>query len=501
MRYRFRFSIKKNGCITMTYTFVVNPFPLKTMNHKFIVALGALLLAAFAQAQDTWDLARCVNYALENNITVRIGDLNKLRAEVNYAQAKAQTLPSLNGFASHTYNFGQTIDPYTNQFANSMVQSDNFGLSSSLNLFSGLAVYNSIQQSKHLMLAGAFSSDKAKNDVALLVSSAYLQIVLNEELLKVATQQRNITQQQEERTQKLVDAGAAPLGNLLEVQAQMATEDLNVVQAQNNLDLSYVSLKQLLQVKDADNFRIALPVVELPADVAIGATIGQIYDLAVQNMPELKAAQANYDASEIGVKVAKGGMSPTLSLNASIGTGYSGISKEVVGINSLGQSPIGQTESGETVYTENFQAITQVKPFTDQLNGNFNQSVGFRLSVPIFNGLSTRTNIALAEISRSNSELNLEQAKNTLYTSIQQAYTDAVAALNRYKALQKSEEAFKLSFNYSEQRFNVGMLNVVDYNQSKNRLIKAQSDLLQARYQLIFRLKVLDFYQGRAITL
>lgn len=471
------------------------------MNHKFTVALVALLLGFSAQAQDTWDLARCVNYALENNITVRIGELNKLTAEVNYRRSQAQTLPTLNGFASHTYNFGQTIDPYTNQFANSMVQSDNFGLSSSLNLFSGLAVYNSIQQSKHLMLAGAYSSDKAKNDVALLVSSAFLQIVLNEELLKIATEQRGITLQQVERTQKLVDAGAAPLGNLLEVQAQLATEDLNVVQAQNNLDMSYVSLKQLLQVKDVDNFKIALPKVELSEDVAIGATIGQIYDLAVTNMPELKAAQANYDAAEIGVKVAKGGLSPSLSLNASIGTGYSGISKEVVGITSLGQTQIGLTEGGEKVYTENFQAITQVKPFSDQLSTNFNQSVGFRLMVPIFNGLSVKSNIALAEINRANSELNFEQARNTLYTNIQQAYTDAVAALNRYKALQKSAEAFQLSFNYSDQRFNVGMLNVVDYNQSKNRLIKAQSDLLQARYQLIFRLKVLDFYQGRAITL
>lgn len=469
----------------------------KLIRGTLIIAFTFGCLSGFAQ--EIWTLEKCIQHAHENNLQIKQQVLQADLSKVNTTSAKGSMLPTLSAFGNNTYNWGQRIDPFTNQFANTRVRSNNFFLNSNLTLFSGLQRYNSVKQSEMDYQAANYDVDKSRNDIALLVATQYLQVLFNEELLTIAEKQVQITKLQVERTQQMVDAGSVPKGNLYDIQAQFANEEVNVVQAENNLALSMLSLKQTLQLDIDTEIAISRPNINL-SEPSIASRPGQIYDQALRAMPEVKSAEYGLASSEKGVAIAKGAFSPTLALNASYGTGFSGLASEVVSVTPGAPSTIGFVEgTNQSVLAPNTIFNTQVKSFGDQVQDNLNRTVGISLSIPILNGLTTQTSVSRAKISREIAVTQLESTKNALRQDIEQAYADAQAALKQYRATEKSVNALQEAFKYAQKRYDVGMLNAVDYNNSKTELARAESNLVQAKYDFVFKSKVLDFYQGKPL--
>jgi outer membrane protein len=449
------------------------------------------------------NLEQCIDYALKNNIQIKQSELNSELSRVTLTQSEGNLLPSFNGNASHSYNIGRTVDRFTNQFADAKVLSQNFGVSTDINLFTGFQNFNSIQQNKFTYLASKYDVEKIRNDVSLNIASAYLQILYNIDAAANAQSQVGITQAQVDRTKMLVDAGSSALGVLLDIQSQLASEELTLTNAQNQLDLAYLNLAQLLNMPTAEGLTIVKPEINIGNETALTQTSAQIFNTAVANLPEMKSAEYKVKSANKAVDIAWGGLSPKLSFSASYGTGYSGASKRLVGTPVF--SGIGPTQyftsAGDSVYTPLFSTNYETIPFADQYKNNVNKSFGFYLQVPIFNRFQVKTSLDRAKIQRMNAELTVESTRLTIQKNVQQAYADANAGLKKYNAAQKAADAMAESFKYTDQKFNVGLLNTTTYNDAKNKLIKAQSDLLQAKYEYVFKTKVLDFYQGKPLKL
>ena len=470
--------------------------------------LGVFILMVFVASeqsllaqQKVWNLEECISYALENNIQVQQNEISQEIANENLKGSKYRVLPTLNGFASHVYNFGQTIDPFTNSFATSQVRSNSFSLSSSFTVFDGFQNINSIKRDQALLEASKFDLERIKNDISLNIVNAYLQILFNQELLKNTENQLSVTSIQIDRIDKQVKTGSLPEGALRDIEAQYATEELQKINAQNQLGLSLLNLAQLLRLENADDFDIVYPDLSSFQGVADLLSTSALYATAVEIMPEVKSAEYNLYSAEMSKRLSRGGYMPTLTLRGSIGTGYSGANRELVGFNNLGFFPNGEiTTGGDTVLSFMRSTITRNKNFGDQLVENRNHSVGFNLNIPLFNGMAVRTSVQRAKLQLQSAELNLENAKLVLRQNIESAHNDAVAALKRYRAAEKSVDALNTSFKYTQERYNVGLLNSFEFNTEKNRLNNAESELLQAKFNYIFSTKVLDFYQGKPIT-
>jgi outer membrane protein len=481
------------------------------MKKYFLIALLSLIAAVWGHAQTTegtqlptvWTLEDCIGYALTNNVDVKRQMLNIQYGEETLLQSKLNMLPNLNGYASNGYNWGQTIDRFTNEFATERVRSNNFYLSSQFTLFNGLQQLNTIKKNEIDLLASRYNVDTFMDDVSMNIAAAYLQILYYKELKRVAEAQLDISQQQVNRTGKMVDAGTLAKGDLLIIEAQLATEELNLITVQNNLDISYLTLAQLLDLPTMDGFEIEEPdlaEVESP-QAPLGADA--VYDIALGNRPEIKAAELTVQSSEKTLALARGVLYPVLGLQGSWGTGYSGAAKDYQ-YQDITDYPIGVTEGGETVYSlypYSEVISSDVTPFTDQIGDNLNTTVMLNLQIPIFNGWYARSNITKAKIGIESAEYALQSTKLNLRKVIQQAYADAVAALKTHTAAEKKVEATSESFKYADQKFNVGLINSVEYNEAKKELTKAEAELLQAKYDFIFKTTILDFYMGNPLTL
>jgi outer membrane protein len=434
--------------------------------------------------QDLWSLERCVNYALENNIQIKQQEINTRYNKNTYNQSMADILPSLNANGGYSHSTGRALDATTYQFTNNqIINSLNAQLSSSVTLFSGLEKLNTIKQNKYSLLASLMDLEKLKNDISLNIAAGYLQILFNTELLAVQKSQQTLTLQQVDRTSKLVEAGSLPKGNLLEIQAQLAAEDVQVVIAQNQLDLSYLTLVQFLDLDSIGNFRVEIPSIGEITSQAMPASLMDVYLDAVDKMPQIKSAEFKLKGSEAGLSLAHGRLSPRLSLSYSYGSGYSDVRKKVIGLDST------------------FNPVYAFYPFNEQFNDNVSSTFSAGLTVPIFNGLMNYTSISNAKLGVANSKLVLEYSKSVLYKDIQQAYADALASLNKYNASEKALAAQKESFKYTQQKYEVGLVTTVDFNTAKNQLAKTESDQIQAKYDYLFRINVLNFYRGMPITI
>ncbi|OFX47154.1 MAG: hypothetical protein A2046_01620 [Bacteroidetes bacterium GWA2_30_7] len=449
--------------------------------------------------QEKWSLEKCVSYAIENNIQIKQSDLNVRVSKGILNQSKFQILPNLNANANQQYSFGRSIDPYTYEFSDNNIKSNNFSISSSITLFNGLQTINTIRQNNINLLSGIQDVEKLKNDIALNIAAAFLQILYNEDIYQVALLQKDITTQQVERTKKLVEAGSLANGNLLEAESQLATEELQVINAENQLNMSYLNLKQILDLDTVEDFKIDKPEITSPDEKVYLPSVNQVYSEAVTNLPQIKSAEFKVRSSEIGLSIARGKRSPKLTLTGSYGTGYS--SSRMLGKYVPTTVTIGQTASGEEVYGSSFIYNTEKYPFNDQIKDNASTSLTFGLSVPIFNNWYVNSGVSNAKISLLNSEYNLELARKQLFKEIQQAHADANAALNKFFASKKAKISIEESFNYTQQKFDVGLVSNLDYNIAKNNLAKSKSDMLQAKYDFIFKTKILDFYRGNQIKL
>ena len=490
---------------------LLKPFKFRTMQmHRFstlflsLCFLFTICSGERVTAQKIWTLEDCINFALENNL-----DINKqmLTVEGNkkaLLQSGLNMLPNLNANGTNFWNFGQTIDQYTNTFATTTVRSNNFYISSNVTLFGGLQKLNTFKANKINLLASQYDLDVIKNNISLSVAGYYLDILFNLELLGVAKEQLRITTAQSERIQKMVDAGSSARGDLLNINAQKATEELNVVDATNRLSISNLSLQQLIDLTVTRDFTIEKPAlkdVKAPLDQI---TTEVIFEKAMKTRPEIRAAELRVEAAHKRLAIARGYVQPVLSLSGSWGTGYSGAAMEV-DPGSMGDTTwkaIGITQqSKDIVLMPQIDYRYRVKDFSEQLKDNSNQSVGFSLSVPIFNGWQGRNAISQAKIQKTQAEIDLDIKTRDLRKLIEQAFADAVSALQKYSASGEKVAAQNEAFKYAQQKFDVGMMTSFDYNNTKKDLTKAESDLLQAKYDFIFKTTILDFYMGNPIRI
>jgi outer membrane protein len=478
--------------------------------YRFKFWLTAFLFFAFlgisgsGEAQKIWTLEDCINYALENNLDINKQLLNVESNKDAVLQSGLGMLPNLNANGTNVWNFGQTIDQYTNTFATNTVRSNNFYIASNVTLYGGLQKLNTFKENKINLLASQYDLDVIKNNISLSVAGFYLDILFNLELLDVANEQLRITTAQAERMEKMVEAGSSAKGDLLNIQAQKATEQLNVVTAQNRLYISNLSLQQLIDLPVTADFRVEKPMLKAVQAPKENINAEVIFDHALKTRPEIKSAELRVESAQKRLAIARGYVQPTLSLSGSWGTGYSGVAEELDPNSSpvISYDSVGFTKNTlEPVIVSNVQYTTRTKSFADQLKDNSNQTVGFYLNIPIFNGWQGRTAISQAKIQKSQAELDLGIQTRDLRKIIEQAFADASSALQKYSASQEKVNAQTEAFNYAQQKFDVGVMTSFDYNNTKKDLTLAESQLLQAKYDFIFKSTILDFYMGNPIRI
>lgn len=477
------------------------------MNKHFFAGIILLLGCHSSFAQKIWTLKECVDYALNNNIQIKQSEISAEISKTFQTQSFYSMFPSLNGSASHSYNYGRSVDPFSYEFTTQKVSSSNLSLNTNVVLFNGLQLKNELKQSKLNYMSGKYELEKIKNDVSLNVTAAYLQVLYSRELLNASNDRVNAAKKQLDRTKILVDAGTLPKGSYLAAEAQFANEELSKVNAENQLNTSYLSLIQLLELDSVGNFEVEVPKVEVPDQASIALTPSDMYAASLTSKPEIKSADLKVQSAEKGLAIAQGARFPRLSMFGSLSTGYSNQSQRIktLGGEYLGDIPtlnyVTTPVGNYYVFIPSFSSATfENSPFSTQFEDNLSKSFGFSLSIPIFNGLSAQTSVTRARLNLENVKYSSELTKNQLYRSIQQAHADAIGALNKYHAAEKSADALKEAFSYTEKKYNAGLLTSLDFTTAQNNLSKSESDLLQAKYDFIFRLKVLDFYMGKPLV-
>ena len=450
-------------------------------------------------SQSSWDLQQCITYALNHNISLKQSALNNEINKNNTNQSKAAILPNLNAGASHVYNFGQTIDRFTNTFASTQVLSQNFYISSNVVLWSGLSQYNTVKANEYNYLSGVELLKQQQNDLSLNVANAYIGVIFSEEIMKISQNQLEVSKEQLDRTSKLVNAGSLAKSVEYDIKAQLANDLVNVTSAENNYQLSLLSLKQLMNLDSVTNFTIARPDLNVSEAELLQNNVQYIYESSLKTQPSIKSSEYAILSAERFLKASKGRISPSLSFNASMGTGTSGLAKDITGVRYTGLQAIGFTSGQDTVYSPSTEFITRKKSFSDQFKDNVNKSVGFTLNIPLFNGLQTHTAIKNAKIQALNARFSQDLTEQNLYKNIAQAHANAKAALNKYNATKLSVDAATESFKYAQQKFNAGVISAFDFTTAKNRLFAAESNLLQAKFDYVFKLKVLDYYEGKPL--
>lgn len=488
------------------------------MKTKLLLAVYAV--AAFfgstAMAQTTpekttkvWTLKECIDYALANNLSVQRSQYDVESAEVTKMQAKGAMLPSLNASVSNGFNWGRSINPVTNTFTTQEIRSLSPNANSSVTLFNGLRIQNSIKQSNKDFQAAEQDLQKAKNDLMLNVINLYVNVVFNKELLENAKFQLSSSQQQFERTKKQVEAGALPKSNELNLDAQVATNEVSVVNNENALNLSLLQLKQALQLPGSADMDVEIPQLEVE-DLMIENSSQEIFEQARQTLPEIKAAQLRVNSSYYAVKASRGNLYPRLSLSGSINSNYSSANDRAIliptGVEVVpNTNPVGYF-AGPTgnvvVYGYDYNptgTFTDGYGYRDQLQDNIFRQLGLTLAIPILNGFQARASVQRSIITRNVAEINQKLANQTLRQSVETAYNDAFAAAKTYNASTRQVQAREEAFRMTKQRFDIGAANYVEYQVAENDLFQAKSDLARAKYNFIFRKKLLDFYQGKPL--
>jgi outer membrane protein len=473
--------------------------------RKGLLSLGLFVLiatASLAQETKVYTLKECVEIALRNNLAVKRSELGLKGADINLDQSRYTMLPTLNVSSSAGSNFGRSIDPTTNAFIDQKIDNMNVNANASLLLFNALRVMNTIRQSVNEKAAAENDLTKAKNDVILSVVTLYTSVIFNQELLQNAQFQLRTTQQQLERTRKLEQAGSVPRGNVLDLEAQDATNELNLVQRENNYNLSLLQLKQALQLPASTPLEVEVPQLGVE-DVTLIQSTEQIYDIARQNMPEIKAAVYRTESSNYALRASKGALFPRLSLNGNAFTNYSSAAKILANPVEVNNPTIGFLGNDQTAivrsFGKTFTGTIIEKPFSDQFSDNISQSVNLNLTIPLFNGYTTRASVQRNKVAKEQASINLTDAENRLRQAIETAHNDATAAAKTYASSTKAVKAREEAFRMTKQRYDAGATNYVDYQVSENNLFQAKSDQVRAKYDLIFKKKVLDFYQGKPI--
>jgi len=460
-----------------------------------------LFYTTLLHSQTQLTLNQCVEYAMLNNLEIKQSALNLKTSAINVKQAKTNLLPTLSTSIGQHYQFGRSIDRFSNTFVNQTIRSNNAGLNASLVLFNGFQNQNSIKQNELLKAAAQDNLAQIKNQIALNVASAFLQVIQNTELIKNAELQKETTTKNIERAEKMVAVGSSDLTVLLTQKAQLANEELNLVNAQNAKRAAIITLKFIMQMPVSEDIEPIVP--SFSDDVLDNQySINDLYISAVASMPQIQSAIAQAEASAMQTKVTKGLMSPTIAVYASLNTVFSQNAKNITNIVITGAEPIGLTEtSNERVLRPTYAYQTETISFAKQLKENLGQSAGFNFSWNLFSGFLVQNQIQMAKINQDIAQINLTQVQNALLTEISNAHNNYEAAKLKYKATQNSVSAQKTSLDYIQKRFDAGVSNSFDVIQSKNNYNMAVSNEIQAKYDLIFRALILSFYKNNTISL
>lgn len=445
--------------------------------HKQILFLFFLLITISANAQDgdEWSLEKCINYAIQNSLQVQQTTLNQSQAQLTKKQAVWAQAPNVSAGYRNGVNLGNTVNPTNNELIT--IPNFNSGLSLNVNgiIFQGLQVRNTIKQSKVDLEAAGKDVEQAKNDVALSVAQAYLSILLGEESKGVFAEQAKVTKAQYNQTLKLIEGGVLAENSKYDLEAQMARDEENIVIAQNNINLAYVNLKVLMNVDVAKEIKIQI-VGDLEVDETLEeSNLDNVYEEAILNQPNILAAKLREKSAQLGVTIAKGALWPTVSYYAGFGSNFSTAFKN--------------------------PATGDVIPYFSQLGITASGNAGINISVPIFNGLRTRIGIQRAELGVKVAELGTTQLEATLKSNIERALVDVRAAKKRLAVSRKSIVATRLSVENTRKRYDLGVVNSFELTSVQNTLIATESSVLQAKYDYLFKLKILDYYRGRAITI
>ena len=435
---------------------------------KNILIVGMALGSLGVQAQEVWDLRRCIEHAIEHNLSIKQQEASRNQSEVEVNTAQWSRLPNLNGNVGQSFNFGRALQA-DNTYGNRNTANTNFSLGTNIPLFTGLQIPNSIALAKLNLKAATEDLKKAKEDISIQVASYYLQALFNEELSKVAQNQVKLSQEQLDRKVAFFKNGKASEAEVYEAKSRLAQDEMSAVQADNNYRLALLDLSQLLELPTPEGFTIAEPpTVEMNVHLSLP---DEVYSQAMTNKPSIKAAQYRLEGAEKSIRIAQSGYYPQLSFGAGLSTNYYNMS----GI--------------------------ETASFSSQWHQNFNKYLQFSLSIPLFNRFATRNRVKSARIQKNALQWRLEESKKTLYKEIQQAYYNALAAEAKYRSSQSASEASEASFKLMSEKYANGKATATEYNEVRTLWMKALSDHIQARYDYLFRSKILDFYKGEPLKL
>lgn len=476
----------------------------------FLTALLFTGIAGFAQQPVTttekWDLRKCVDYALENNISVKQADLQIRFAELELKLGKMAQLPGAQLSGNLGYSSGRNQDPTTFSLITTGYLFNNYSLQASVDIFNWFSKKNNIDVKSLNLQATQAGVDKAKNDISLNVAVAYLQILLARQQVSLNNIQVLQTKAQLESTQKQVDAGKLPELNALQLETQLANDSSNLVTAQSSADQSLLQMQALLNLDAAVPFDIVTPPVDLiPVENLADLQPEGVYNLAVANLPQQKVDVLNVKSAMKSVEVAKSSMYPTVSLFGSLGSTFNNKSQQAISKTQITPS-IGTVNVGGTDYSvyplQPYDIYTYGKvSYFDQINQNFRQSIGLSVNVPIFNGGSLRTNWQRSKLNVKQAELTKEANSLQLKQDIYKAYNDAVAAVQKYNANKKAVESSQKAYDFAKKRYDLGFLSTYDLLNSQNTLLTAKSQLLYSQFDYVFKMKLLEFYKGQGIKL
>ena len=439
---------------------------------KIILPIVVLVLSVSFSHGQQMTLQECVQVALNNNLTVRRALYNVKSNEIGLFQAKGNFLPQVTATGNVNQNYGRTLNQQTYKYVNSITQTISPNVQGSLLLFNGMRVQNIYRQNKRNVEAADLDLEKAKNDVIITVVTNYTNVILNKELLENAKYQLNSSQQQLERIQKQVAAGALPKSNELTQEATVATNETNVITQENVYNLSVLQLKQSMQVPASTNLEVIVPDIALN-DMTINQTPEEIYDISAKSLPQVKSALIKVEAAQFAVAAAKGGLYPRIALTSSASSYYTSASDKPIAPISYGVG--------------------------SQLGDYLTKNLGVSLTIPIVNGLQNRTTLKNAVVQRELADITVKETENTLRQSIETAYNNAMAAAKTYTAALKQVSANEEAFRMTQQRHQIGAATYIEYQVASNDLFSAKSGLARAKYNFILTKKILEFYQGKSI--
>jgi len=488
-----------------------------SMHHIYILLFSFLTFllghSSVAQRESRQlNLQECIDVALENNLTVKRSALDAERSKISVQESQASRLPNLNLGANYGNNWGRSIDPTTNSFIAQQINTSGLSGNSSLSLFTGGQIYFSIKQSQLNLSAAQYDLARTKDNIAMNIANFYLNVIFNQELLENARLQLTSTQQQLNRTQRLVAAGSLPRTSELALISQLAGDEVTLINAQNSLALAVLNLKQAMLIPASEEIEIVIPDIDVEQLITENQTIQEIYDHAIGVRPEIKSAYLRVESANVGLKISKGAYYPSLRLNGNLFTNYSDIAdrERIIYDNStpvIQDVPFGFYVDGSMLEVPVYSRITSgtiigTESFnrSRQWRENFSQSLSFNLSVPVFNNLRTSSNVQRAKIQLQQSEIAVKEQTNQLRQAIESAFNDTQSSQKSFLASKKQVEALEETLRIIESQYNLGAANFTEYQIASNNLFAAKSDLARSKFNYIFKQKILDFYQNRPLT-